>query len=168
MVVGPRGAGMGRGRGRPPSRPGITMKPAPGRGEPSADAETVVAAPSWMSSVLKPTDDDDDDFAQPVPVSSSITAPQDTADAPAEASVAAKSTSMPPWAKPYKAKTQDPPDREAAGQKSAPSLGSGMPKWGQKSTPSAPAEAKTQRSGRVLEEISSIGLCSGLCRSVTI
>ncbi len=140
MVVGPRGTGMGRGRGRPPPPP-----------------EAAVAAPSWMSSVLKSNNDDDDDFAQPVPVSSSIKASQDTADTPAGASVVAKSTSLPPWAKPYKAKTPDPSDgdgREAAGKQSAPSLGSGMPNWGQKSSPSAPAKDKTQRSVRAVEETS--------------
>lgn len=147
MVVGPRGAGMGRGRGRPPP-PGMAMRPAAGRGAgpggESASETTPAAAPSWMSSVLKSNDDDDDDFAQPVPVSSSTIAPQDKPVPPPESS-----TRLPPWAKPYKAKPKEPSDggdQATAGKQSTPSLGSGMPKWGQKPNVPLAKDASTPRS----------------------
>lgn len=148
MLVGPRGTGMGRGRGRPPPQPGMAMRPVSGRGAgpgaETADVATADAAPSWMSSVLKSNDDDDDDFAQPVPVSKSVTEPQEKPAPPAETS-----TRLPPWAKPYKAKPAEPADggdQAAAGRQSTPSLGSGMPKWGQKANAPAIKEAKAQRS----------------------
>lgn len=152
MVVGPRGAGMGRGRGRPPPRPGMMMRPVQGRGAspglPSPDAATTGAAPSWMSSALKANDDDDDDFAQPVPVSKlTVIAKEESTATPPAAS--APATRMPPWAKPYKAASQERADgggRATTEQQGTPVPASGMPKWGQKATPPAPKEEKDPRS----------------------
>eukprot|EP00903_Cladosiphon_okamuranus_P006527 g6378.t1 len=136
---------MGRGRGRLPPPPGVTMGPASGRGgspiAQSTDAATADAAPSWMSFVLKSNDDDDDDddFAQPVPVSSSTTVPEDKPASPTQTS-----TRLPPWAKPYKAKATKPSDdgdQATAGKQSTASLGSGMPKWGQKANVPVAQEA---------------------------
>lgn len=150
MVIGPRGTRMGRGRGRSPPPPGMATRltPGPGAGagpgKGSADVETADVAPSWMSSVLKSSDDDDDDFAQPVPVSRSTAALQEK-----PASLMEASTSLPPWAKPYKAKPKehsDGGDQATAGKQRTPSLGSGMPKWGQKANVPAVKEAKTPRS----------------------
>lgn len=146
MLVGPRGA---RGRGRPPPRPGMVMRPAQGRGvsprPPSPDAATAGAAPSWMSSALKANDDDDDDFAQPVPVSkSTVDAKEESTATPPAAS--APATRMPPWAKPYKAASQEAADRPTTKQQGTPAPASGMPKWGQKATPPAPKKETEPRS----------------------
>ncbi|CAB1112513.1 unnamed protein product [Ectocarpus sp. CCAP 1310/34] len=119
----------------------------PGRGAglqaPSPEVATAGAPPSWMSSPLKSNGDDDDDtFAQPVPVSKSATVAKDEGVPSTGGSEPVASTSMPPWAKPYKPKTQEPsPDSSRV--KSTPSLGSGMPKWGQKTIPPAPKQAES-------------------------
>lgn len=146
MTIGPRGARMGRGRGRPPPRPGMGLSQTPGRGAglqaPPPDVATAGAPPSWMSSALKSNgDDDDDDFAQPVPVSKSAAVRQDEGVPPTGSSEPVAS-SMPPWAKPYKPKTQEPPP-DASRVARTPSLGSGMPKWGQKTTPPAPKQPES-------------------------
>lgn len=92
-----------------------------------------------------------DDFAQPVPVKSSTAAvPEDKPVPQTEAS-----TRMPPWAKPYKAKpneSSDGGDRATAGQQSVPSLGSGMPKWGQKANVPPVKEPKTSRSAMSVKQ----------------
>lgn len=152
MVVGLRG----RGRGRPPPPPGMAMRPASGRGaspraQSTDDVTTANAAPSWMSAVLKSNDDDDDDFAQTVPVSSSTTVPEDKPAPPTETS-----TRLPPWAKPYKAKATEPSDggnQVTTGRQSTPSLGSGMPKWGQKANVPAAKEANAPRSAIRVGEV---------------
>lgn len=148
IVIGPRGTGMRRGRGRPPPRPWIAMRPASGCEEVCADAATANAAPSWMRSVLQSNDDDDDDFKQPVPVSSSITVAHDTADTPAGGQISAVSASQRSRTRPYKPDPQDPPEGDcsvAVGQQDN-SLGSGMSGWGEKSIPPAPVKAMSRRS----------------------
>lgn len=93
---------MGRGRGRPPPRSGMEAAPTPGGAAASPDVATADAPPSWMSSALKSGSDDDDDFAQPVPVAkSTAVAKYETPLPPPESSAPAPSTRMPPWAKPY-------------------------------------------------------------------
>lgn len=155
MVMGPRGEGIDRGRGRPPLRPGMMMRPVQGRGtspgSPSPDVATAAAAPSWMSSALKANDDDDDDFAQPTPVSkSTVVAPDAAATPPATPpAISVPATRMPPWAKAYKAASQEAADgggRATTEQQGRPVPASGMPKWGQKATPPAPKEEIEPRS----------------------
>jgi len=157
LLFGPRGPVFGRGRGRPQPRPRIMMRPRPGRGEAFAVAPTPNAAPSWMSSVLK-SDDDDNDFAQPIPVSSSTALPRDRADISTEAEISALPTSMHAQKKPYESDPQGPSEgggNAAVGQQDT-SLESGMSERGQTSTQSAPVEAKPQRSGRALDGTSSL------------
>lgn len=148
--MGPRG--MGRGRG-PPPRPGMMGGPRPGRGlRPGQNPVVSTAAPSWMSSAVKP-DNDDGDFAQPVPVSKLISAPKaETLPAPEEpvsksgtCKPAPVASSMPPWAKPYKGKTEEPASTGSDGATTSQrrcSLGGGMPKWGPKTAPPAAADSK--------------------------
>ncbi len=145
MVVGHRGPVMWRGRGRPPARPRIMMRPRSGHRGGYSDAVTPNAAPSWMSSVLK-SDDDDDDFAQPVPVSTSTTLTRDRA----EAQISVSPTSMRSGAEPYKCDPQGLSEGEnaAIGQQGT-SCGSGMSERGQTSTQPAPVEAHARRSGNL-------------------
>lgn len=174
VLMGPRGPMIGRGRG--PSPPGVMRRPrgfprpvgAEGGGGGGEDVS--VAAPSWMSAAL--TRGDDDDFAQPVPVSKPPVASTEndtvvvsstevstgkSGSAAANVVVAPAERRLPPWAKPYKPAESVTPKgdhRDTTESRRRPSLGGGMPTWGPPKTASSspvsgskpPEEVKAPRS----------------------
>ena len=113
FVMGPRRSMVGRGREPPPwsrrmvgPRGGLQRPDPEG---PSPKPDTPTAAPPWMSNLRV-----DDDFAQPEPVSMSksyensepSSPTQDLLVEPAASKAEPTTSNMPPWAKPYKAKTE--------------------------------------------------------------
>lgn len=110
------------------------------------DCDQPAVAPSWMSAPFGAADDDD--FAQPIPVSDKSAVPKEPAvgseppGEPSEEKGAARErqpakSSLPPWAKPYKAVVVEPTGEEAGSGKRRSSLGGGMPAWAPKPTISA-------------------------------
>lgn len=127
--MGPRGPMMGRGRG-PPPRPRMMTGPRPGMprpigAAPSPSPNEPTVAPSWMSRIK--VEAEDDDFAQPVPVSKLTSAARDKPESSDQDSILKDVTatalppapSMPPWAKPFKAKTAESASSGVGGESPA-------------------------------------------------